>query len=164
MDPHHDPDHQRTHGQVVPGHGDPGYAQHEHGGTGKYWVVFGLLCALTTLSFLTYFDWWHAMFSIEVSRALMMAVSCAKAMLVIAFFMHLIWEANWKYVLTIPAAFMSVFLICMLVPDIGFRTQKYSDARWQHAAIPHVHGPHHPEPGEEAQFEGLYQDQQPPQP
>ena len=33
----------------------------------------------------------------------MMAVSCTKAMLVILFFMHVKYEANWKYVLTIPA-------------------------------------------------------------
>ena len=34
--------------------------------------------------------------------AFMMAVSCTKAMLVILFFMHVKYEANWKYVLTIP--------------------------------------------------------------
>ncbi len=34
----------------------------------------------------------------------MMAVSCTKAMLVILFFMHVLYEANWKFVLTIPAA------------------------------------------------------------
>ena len=33
------------------------------------------------------------------------------------------WEANWKYVLTIPASMMSIFLVLMLVPDIGRRTR-----------------------------------------
>ena len=51
----------------------------------------------------------------------MMAVSCVKTMLVVLFFMHLLWEANWKYVLTIPAAMMSLFLVIMLVPDVGCR-------------------------------------------
>ena len=51
----------------------------------------------------------------------MMAVSCAKAALVMLFFMHLKYEANWKYVLTIPAAIMSVLLMLLLVPDIGWR-------------------------------------------
>ena len=51
----------------------------------------------------------------------MMAVSCTKAMLVILFFMHLKWEANWKWVLTIPATFMSMLLVFMLVPDVGWR-------------------------------------------
>ena len=69
----------------------------------------------------------------------MMAVSCTKAMLVILFFMHLLWEANWKYVLTIPAGMMSIFLMLMLVPDIGLRTRNYSEERLLHAAEPEVH-------------------------
>jgi cytochrome c oxidase subunit 4 len=159
--PDPNPDHQRLHGRTEPGHGEPFYEPEEHGGLGKYLWVFAALCVLTTISFLTYFEFWHQMFSVEVSRALMMAVSCAKALLVASFFMHLLWEANWKYVLTIPAAIMSVFLICMLVPDIGFRTHRYSDARWQHAAIPQA-AHHHDEaaPGEEGEFEGMYQDQE----
>jgi cytochrome c oxidase subunit 4 len=66
----------------------------------------------------------------------MMAVSCTKAMLVILFFMHLLWEANWKYVLTIPAAMMSVFLVLMLVPDVGMRVRGYSEERLLHSADP----------------------------
>ena len=38
----------------------------------------------------------------QIGWAFMMAVSCTKAMLVILFFMHVKYEANWKYVLTIP--------------------------------------------------------------
>jgi cytochrome c oxidase subunit IV len=57
-------------------------------------------------------------------------------MLVILFFMHVLWEANWKYVLTIPASMMSIFLLLMLVPDIGRRTDRYSSERWLHAAEP----------------------------
>ena len=64
----------------------------------------------------------------------MMAVSCGKAMLVVMFFMHLKWEANWKYVLTIPAMMMSVFLVCMLIPDVGLRQKRYSEERIMHAA------------------------------
>ena len=59
------------------------------------------------MSFLTYFDFWREHVPVEVSRAFMMAVSCTKAMLVIMFFMHLKWEANWKWVLTVPASVMS---------------------------------------------------------
>jgi cytochrome c oxidase subunit 4 len=69
----------------------------------------------------------------------MMAVSCAKAMLVILFFMHLLWEASWKYVLTIPCAMMSVFLLLMLVPDVGCRYNHYSEERLLHAADPVEH-------------------------
>ncbi len=115
-------------------HEEPG-----HDGTAKYWVVFVLLCILTSMSFMTYFDFWHNNVPIHVSRAFMMAVSCAKAMLVILFFMHLLWEASWKYVLTIPAALMSVFLLLMLVPDVGCRYNKYAEERLLHAADPVEH-------------------------
>ena len=70
----------------------------------------------------------------------MMAVSCTKAMLVIMFFMHLLWEANWKWVLTIPASFMSIFLMLMLVPDVGWRQNNgyahYSEERLLFAPDP----------------------------
>jgi cytochrome c oxidase subunit 4 len=91
----------------------------EHGGVGKYLLVFAALCVLTGASFFTYSSYWP--FGKYVAWAFMMAVSCTKAMLVIMFFMHLLWEANWKWVLTIPATFMSIFLMLMLVPDIGWR-------------------------------------------
>ena len=66
----------------------------------------------------------------------MMAVSCTKALLVVLFFMHVKYEANWKYVLTIPASLMAVFLVLALVPDVGARVNgmfgvggKYSEER-----------------------------------
>lgn len=112
----------------------------DHGGIGKYLVVFLLLCLLTMASFLTYFPFWRSHIPTEVSRALMMAVSCSKAMLVAMFFMHLKWEANWKWVLTVPATFMSIFLLLMLVPDVGQRQDtgfaKYSYERRIFAADP----------------------------
>jgi cytochrome c oxidase subunit IV len=110
----------------------------EHGGNGKYIAVFIALCFLTSMSFFTYSSYWP--FSKEVAWAFMMAVSCTKAMLVIMFFMHLFWEANWKWVLTIPASFMSIFLMLMLVPDVGMRQnngyERYSRERWVYAADP----------------------------
>ena len=110
-----------------------------HGGTGKYWIVFLLLCILTSASFFTYSSYWPFKDTPSVAWAFMMAVSCTKAMLVILFFMHLLWEANWKYVLTIPAGMMSIFLMLMLVPDIGLRTRNYSEERLLRAAEPEVH-------------------------
>jgi cytochrome c oxidase subunit 4 len=111
-------------------------AHEEHGGVGKYIAVFIALCFLTSCSFFTYSSYWP--FSKEVAWAFMMAVSCTKAMLVIMFFMHLFWEANWKWVLTIPASFMSIFLMLMLVPDVGMRQnngyESYSRERWLFAA------------------------------
>lgn len=100
--------------------------------------VFVALCVLTTMSFLTYFDFWRTHVPTEVSRAFMMAVSCTKAMLVIMFFMHLKWEANWKWVLTVPASIMSALLILALVPDVGLRMRNASHERMKFAAeVPH---------------------------
>jgi cytochrome c oxidase subunit IV len=111
-----------------------------HGGIGKYIAVFVALCVLTGASFLTYAPFWREHVPTEASRFMMMAVSCTKAMLVVMFFMHLLWEANWKYVLTVPASFMSIFLMLMLVPDIGWRRDngfaKYSHERLIYAAEP----------------------------
>jgi hypothetical protein len=74
----------------------------------------------------------------------MMAVSCTKAMLVILFFMHLKWEANWKWVVTVPASMMSILLMLALVPDIGRRMYHASHERMIYAAeVP----PGEPRPG-----------------
>ncbi|NBW95496.1 MAG: hypothetical protein EBR28_01880 [Planctomycetia bacterium] len=107
---------------------------HGHGGIGKYLLVFAALCGLTTMSFLTYSSLWPWKDEPHVGWAFMMAVSCTKAMLVVLFFMHVLWEANWKYVLTIPAAMMAIFLALMLVPDIGLRNRMVSQERALHMA------------------------------
>ena len=118
-------------------------AHASHGGMGIYMMVFVSLCILTLLSFLVGNSQVLREKAPGVMWAAMMAVSCAKAMLVMLFFMHLKWEANWKYVLTVPASMMSLFLVLMLVPDVGRRTQKYSDDRWLYAAEPQVHDAGH---------------------
>ncbi len=125
------------HDPRYPGHGfDPHHAddKHGHGGVGKYLVVFVALCVLTGISFAVGNSQTLRENSPGTMWAMMMAVSCAKAMLVILFFMHMLWEANWKYVLTIPASMMSMFLLLMLVPDIGRRTDRYAEERWLYAA------------------------------
>ncbi len=118
---------------------------HAPPGSGKYWAVFISLVVLTFLSFAVGNSAYLRDNAPQVMWAAMMAVSCAKAMLVILFFMHLKWEANWKYVLTVPASIMSVFLLLMLIPDIGLRTRNYADDRWLYAAepeMPHVEEGH----------------------
>jgi cytochrome c oxidase subunit 4 len=107
-----------------------------HGGIGKYLLVFLALCALTTMSFFTYSSLWPWKNEPHVGWAFMMAVSCTKALLVVLFFMHVFWEANWKYVLTIPAAMMAIFLAIMLIPDVGLRTRMVAQEREIHMARP----------------------------
>lgn len=77
----------------------------------------------------------HLMDNRLVGWGSMMAVSAAKALLVILFFMHLWWERAWKYILTIPALMMGVLLVVLLIPDIGFRTQTYSKERQLNAPV-----------------------------
>lgn len=125
-----------AHDQAHAGHDDH---DHDHGGTGKYWAVFLALCVLTGASFYTCSDAWPFKETKSIGWAFMFAVSCTKAMLVILFFMHLKWEANWKYVLTIPAGMMSIFLVLMLVPDVGLRQRKYAEERKVFAAEPAEH-------------------------
>jgi cytochrome c oxidase subunit 4 len=48
--------------------------------------------------------------------------------------MHLEWEANWKWVLTVPASLMSMLLVFALVPDIGRRMRYASHERMVYAA------------------------------
>ncbi len=120
-------------------HGASGaHDSHDHGShdNSKYVYVFIALCVLTSMSFLTYTDFWPFKGMKEVTWLFMMAVSCAKASLVMMVFMHLWWEADWKYVLTIPASIMSIFLMLALVPDVGLRTRTYSDARMKNVAQP----------------------------
>ena len=134
--PVHDDAH--GHGNPYQGYQDPG--DHGHGGgIAKYVYVFLALCFLTGLSFWTYADFpitWPFHNEPAVGRVFMLAVSCTKAMLVILFFMHVKYEANWKYVLTIPAGMMSIFLMLMLIPDVGLRLRKASEERKLYMAQP----------------------------
>ncbi len=114
-------------GQNHHGHDDD-YSTHgfdEHHGkphdVKKYLYVFLALCVLTSMSFFTYSDYWPFHEYPQVGWTFMMAVSLCKALLVMLFFMHLKYEASWKYVLTIPASVMAVFLVIALVPDIKWR-------------------------------------------
>jgi cytochrome c oxidase subunit IV len=133
---HGDPHAAGGHGHGDSSHGDSSHDDHGHGGNAKYIYVFIALCVLTGCSFFTYSSLWPFHRTPQVGWAFMMAVSCTKAMLVILFFMHVKYEANWKYVLTIPAGFMSIFLTAMLVPDIGLRMMWYSQERKLYMATP----------------------------
>ena len=112
-----------------------GHDEHDHGST--FVKVFVALLILTAISFLV----GNSPLMVnrpQVGWALMLVVSCAKALLVISFFMHLRWEANWKYVLTIPASIMSLFVLVMLIPDVAQRSQYLSEERFRHSATPEV--------------------------
>jgi cytochrome c oxidase subunit 4 len=104
--------------------------------------VFVALCVLTSASFFTYSSYWPWHHVPAVGWTFMMAVSCTKAMLVILFFMHVKYEASWKYVLTIPASVMAIFLMLALIPDVGRRYntvlggRTVAEERLEHMAEP----------------------------
>jgi cytochrome c oxidase subunit 4 len=100
------------------GHHDAHAAPH---GVTIYVMVALALVFLTACSYWTYTPLWPFGDEVAIKRVWMMAVSCTKAMLVILFFMHLKWEANWKWILTVPASMMSLLLVLALVPDVGLR-------------------------------------------
>jgi cytochrome c oxidase subunit IV len=125
----HDPAHQSFDAS------DPHGAEHGHGGSIRTYVMVALaLVFLTACSYWTYTPFWPFGDNLAIKRTWMMAVSCTKAMLVILFFMHLKWEANWKWVLTVPASMMSLLLVLALVPDVGRRMRGASRERLTHAA------------------------------
>lgn len=108
-------------------------SDHEHVNRTKlFTVIFAILLGLTVLSFAVANS--SLMDQPVRGWSAMLIISVAKAMLVIVFFMHLKWESNWKFVLTIPAAVMSALLVLVLIPDIGNRTESYSNERQKFAA------------------------------
>lgn len=50
---------------------------------------------------------------------LIFAIATVKVSLVALFFMHLKWEQNWKFILTIPPLFLFLAYLLALVPDIA---------------------------------------------
>ena len=118
----------------APLHGHPEGAEHGPKGVGVYVMVAIGLVILTACSYWTYTPFWPFGENLAIKRTWMMAVSCTMAMLVIMFFMHLKWEANWKWVVTVPASLMSLLLVLALVPDVGMRMNYASRERLIYAA------------------------------
>ena len=127
-------------------HAPDNHDDHEsHGGVAIYVAVALALLVLTSFSYATQLPFWSSIFgdNQKIKWIWMMGVSCTKAMLVILFFMHLKWEANWKWVLTVPASLMSLFLGLMLVPDVGLRMRHANKERLTYEAelpAPKTHG------------------------
>lgn len=97
-------------------------------------MVFVMLLALTAMSFWVANS--HLMENPTTGWTAMMAISAAKAMLVILFFMHLWWEKSWKYILTVPVTIIGVVLVLLLIPDVGNRFATYSKTRQAAAPEP----------------------------
>lgn len=120
---------------------DNAHDQSGHGSVNRkpfFVTIFLMLCVLTLTSFgiaNSHLMETPAIGRVSIGWVAMMAVSAAKAMLVILFFMHLWWERRWKYALTLPALILGVVLVLLLVPDIGHRTDTYSNTRRSAAPV-----------------------------
>ena len=78
---------------------------------------------------------------------LVLAVATAKALCVMAFFMHLKFERNWKYLLLAPTIILAMGLPLALLPDIGVHYYTTdTPQRTQRSAHPAVGEPTPPEP------------------
>jgi cytochrome c oxidase subunit 4 len=82
----------------------------------NYLAVFVALCVFTAMSVI--FDWVRPQ-SRALLAVLVLAVAMAKALCVMAFFMHLKFERNWKYVLLAPTICLALGIPLALLPDVG---------------------------------------------
>jgi cytochrome c oxidase subunit IV len=82
----------------------------------NYLLVFIVLCVFTAMSVV--FDTFRPS-SQALLAVLVLAVAVAKALCVMAFFMHLKFERNWKYVLLAPTIILAIGIPLALLPDVG---------------------------------------------
>lgn len=88
----------------------------ENGHHVNYFAIFGILCFCTLMS--VAFD------VIEIENKiflvfLVIGVATAKALFVMAYFMHLKFEGRWKYLLLAPTVALAMGIPLALLPDIG---------------------------------------------
>ena len=86
----------------------------------NYFRIFIFLCILTALSW--FFDEMYARKIIESKAfiiAAVLAVALAKALFVMAYFMHLKFEGRWKFVLLAPTIILAIGIPLALLPDVG---------------------------------------------
>jgi cytochrome c oxidase subunit 4 len=93
----------------------------------NYWVIFGLLCGLTGLSWLAdKMGDWGLLHKGVFLTFIVLAVACAKALFVMMYFMHLKFEGKWKFVLLAPTIILAMAIPAALMPDIGSHYYDYA--------------------------------------
>jgi cytochrome c oxidase subunit 4 len=100
----------------------------------NYWIIFGLLCILTGVSWLAdKMGDWGFLHKGVLLTFIVLAVACAKALFVMMYFMHLKFEGKWKYVLLAPTIILAMAIPAALMPDIGSHYYDYD--------VPQMHEP-----------------------
>lgn len=88
----------------------------DHGHHVNYLIIFFALCGFTAVSVVT--DLVHIPNKVLLA-VIVLSVSTMKALCVMAYFMHLKFERNWKYVLLAPTTILAMGIPLALLPDIG---------------------------------------------
>ena len=95
-------------------------AHDDHGGHhAPYFAVFIALCICTILSAAADLFDVRAMFGYLGLVVIIFSIAVAKALFVMAYFMHLKFEGRWKFVLLAPTIILAIGLPLALLPDIG---------------------------------------------
>jgi cytochrome c oxidase subunit 4 len=86
----------------------------------NYTAIFVMLCVFTGLSWLADEAKQRSIIENKIAiAAIVLAVASAKALFVMAYFMHLKFEGRWKYLLLAPTVILAMGLPLALLPDIG---------------------------------------------
>lgn len=86
--------------------------QHSHPGPKQYWIIGGILVALTILEILAYYaeeDW--GMLSAGISAAVIAILSAAKFIIVVMFYMHLKFDSKIFTGIFIFPALLAILVI-----------------------------------------------------
>jgi cytochrome c oxidase subunit 4 len=111
-----------------------------------YFLIFIALCVCTILSVAA--DILQPPSKL-VLIVIVLAIATAKALFVMAYFMHLKFEGRWKFLLLSPTIILACGIPLALIPDIG--VHYYTDIAPQYVesggpAEPETTGPQTPEP------------------
>lgn len=91
---------------------------HEHHPShfNTYVTIFVVLCVFTALSWIA--DLMH-LANHKLLIVIVLAIASAKALCVMAVFMHLQFERAWKYLLLAPTLILASAIPFALAPDVG---------------------------------------------
>ena len=113
----------------------------------NYFMVFVALCICTLLSII--FD------AVQINTkavliVLVLGVAVAKALFVMAYFMHLKFEGKWKFVLLAPTIILALGLPLALLPDVGLHYYEYIVPQAEDLSRAHGGGDAHSTPTNES--------------
>jgi cytochrome c oxidase subunit IV len=105
----------------------------EHSHVRAYLRVFVALLILTILEYL-----YARTFASRGFLLLVMGLVCLaaiKAALVGMYFMHLVFEGRWKYLILIPTSFLVIVLVTGLMPDMARDAKLLDPARVERGEV-----------------------------